>query len=414
MQRILILWIFGAICAFGATCADIEADPKAYFATTPSPSELLLSDYDCKGSLVEASFLRNLQNLARTIRSESIECVGNEASINEKKFERILAQAGMDSDGFLREAKQKNLGAAYANALEILEFYSEQKFINFINFKNFISEINLAKTALQSHFSVNLSPNEASEIADLVLSEFALYAAKNRSIDAYNKLELALKNRVNIDEFNVLLSSNTYSTNDLSGALNLALLLGYDTKFIDALITRGAKINDGDDSALFYAMSNLQNAKFLISKGAQVSHKNQLGQTPIFYAVASKNYEMVNFMVYNHASVNVRQIGSTEKGALASLGGYSDACAFNDLGASLLMYSALHGNKEITELLVKSGADEKRVDEAGLNALDYAIFGGDEKIQEYLKSIGLKPSVSANNGDFMGSMAEENFEDIAN
>ena len=64
--------------------------------------------------------------------------------------------------------------------------------------------------------------------------------------------------------------------------------------------------------------------------------------------------------------------------------------------------------------MVKSGADEKRVDESGLNALDYAIFGGDEKIQEYLKSIGLKPSVSANNGDFMGSVEEENFEDIAN
>ena len=413
MQKIVFLCLACVLYAFGVSCVDIEANPKAYFAQNISDDELLLSEFDCKNSLANLPFLQNLQSLAKTIRAESIECAGNEATINEKRLERMLAYAGMDSEGFLREAEAKNLGTAFANSLEILEFYSEQKFVNFINYKKFILELNAAKTLLQRHFISNLSPDEATKISDILLSEIALYAAKNRTIDSYNRLELALKNSVNIDEFSALLSLGNYDSSELSNALNLALLLGYDTSFIDALITRGAKINDGDDSALFFAMSNLENAKFLISKGAQVNHKNQLGQTPIFYAVASKNYDMVNFLVYNHASVNVRQIGSTEKQALASLGGYSDACAFNDLGASLLMYSAAYGNKEITEFLVKSGADEKRIDEAGLNALDYAIFGGNSATQEYLKSLGLTQSAHAE-PNLAGSLIEENLEEFPN
>ena len=130
----------------------------------------------------------------------------------------------------------------------------------------------------------------------------------------------------------------------------------------------------------------------MISKGALVGYKNSLGQTPIFFAAAAKNYELVKLLIYSHASVNVRQIGSAEAQALASLGERSDGCERSGAGKTLLMFAAQKSTKQIVELLVKSGANEKAVDESGLNALDYALAGGEAATQSYLRSLGLSPT----------------------
>ena len=121
-----------------------------------------------------------------------------------------------------------------------------------------------------------------------------------------------------------------------------------------------------------------------------------------------KDYELVKFLIYNHASVNVRQIGSAEMQALASLGGADDACTFTGAGETLLMYAAQKSTKQIVELLVRSGANEKLSDEEGLNVMDYAILGGDAQTQSYLKSIGLKPSESLDDEGSDGAAARDN------
>lgn len=56
------------------------------------------------------------------------------------------------------------------------------------------------------------------------------------------------------------------------------------------------------------------------------------------------------------------------------------------------MFAAQKSTKQIVELLVKSGANEKAVDESGLNALDYALAGGEAATQSYLRSLGLSPT----------------------
>ena len=242
-----------------------------------------------------------------------------------------------------------------------------------------------------------------------MIAEFASYAANDREAGARSELELALKQGVSADEFNALLFSKSFASYELDDALDLALLLGYDKRFISTLIEHGAQVNAGEENSLFYAMSSIENARLMISKGAQVNYKNSLGQTPIFYAVAMKNYELVKLLIYNHASVNVRQISSTEMQALASLGGTEDTCIFTFAGAgeTLLMYAAQNGTKQIVELLVRSGANEKLSDEAGLNVMDYAILGGDAQTQSYLKSIGLKPSESLDDEGSDGAPARQ-------
>jgi len=392
MRKILMGSFVFCGTLFGASCEQILSDPRGFFSKEPADEELLQSDFGCKGSLAGAEFLQNLKSAASEIRDENIDCVGNEALLNEKRLERTLAFAGMDGEGFLSYAKEKNYARISEKSLEALEFYSEHKIGNFIAYGNFMGEVPAAREALRDYFAVKFNKNDADELASAVIAEFIAYAAKDRKAGDYGELELALKGGVSADEFRALLFSKDFTIYELDNALDLALLLGYDERFSGALIERGAQVNAGEENSLFYAMNNVQSAKFMISKGALVGYKNSLGQTPIFFAAAAKNYELVKFLIYSHASVNVRQIGSAEAQALASLGERSDGCERSGAGKTLLMFAAQKSTKQIVELLVKSGANEKAVDESGLNALDYALAGGEVATQSYLRSLGLSPT----------------------
>ena len=410
MRKILMGSFVFCGTLFGASCEQMQEDARGFFGASLSDEELLQSDFGCQGSLLNAPFLQSLRQSAAEIRGENVDCVGNKALVNEKKFERVLAFAGMDGEGFLSYAKDKNHDAIYQKSFEALEFYSERTIGNFIKYRNFKRELAAAEQGLKTHFAASFDETRADELAAAVIAEFASYAANDREVGARSELELALKQGVSADEFNALLFSKSFASYELDDALDLALLLGYDKRFISTLIEQGAQVNAGEENSLFYAMSSIENARLMISKGAQVNYKNSLGQTPIFYAVAMKNYELVKLLIYNHASVNVRQISSTEMQALASLGGTEDTCtfAFTGAGETLLMYAAQNGTKQIVELLVRSGANEKLSDEAGLNVMDYAILGGDVQTQSYLKSIGLKPSESLDDEGSDGAPAKQN------
>ncbi len=408
MRKILMGSFVFCGTLFGASCEQMQEDARGFFGASLSDEELLQSDFSCQGSLLNAPFLQSLMQSAAEIRGENVDCVGNEALVNEKKFERVLAFAGMDSAGFLSYAKDKNHDAIYQKSFEALEFYSERTIGNFIKYRNFNRELAAAEQGLKTHFATSFDDARADELTRAVIAEFASYAAHERSVGERGELELALKQGVSADEFNALLFSKSFASYELDDALDLALLLRCDKRLLSSLIDRGAQVNAGEENSLFYAMGSIENARLMISRGAQVNYKNSLGQTPIFYAVAMKDYELVKFLIYNHASVNVRQIGSAEMQALASLGGADDACTFTGAGETLLMYAAQKSTKQIVELLVRSGANEKLSDEEGLNVMDYAILGGDAQTQSYLRSIGLKPSESLDDEGSDGAPARDN------
>ena len=71
---------------FGASCEQMLSDPRGFFSKEPADEELLQSDFGCKGSLAGAEFLQNLKSAASEIRDENIDCVGNEALLNEKSL----------------------------------------------------------------------------------------------------------------------------------------------------------------------------------------------------------------------------------------------------------------------------------------------------------------------------------------
>ncbi|MBQ9876655.1 MAG: hypothetical protein IJM31_06210, partial [Campylobacter sp.] len=80
---------------FALTCDDIQKDPNSYFVNmVANPKDdfaYLNSNFECENSLLNLEFLKPLYELSIKIRGENIDCVGNTAIVNEKKFQEKLA-----------------------------------------------------------------------------------------------------------------------------------------------------------------------------------------------------------------------------------------------------------------------------------------------------------------------------------
>ncbi|MBQ9875791.1 MAG: ankyrin repeat domain-containing protein, partial [Campylobacter sp.] len=166
-------------------------------------------------------------------------------------------------------------------------------------------------------------------------------------------------------------------------------------QILKALIECGANVNYGDENSIFFALNSPENIKFLIANGDDMNYKNSFGLTPIFYVVEKKDPELLKFFIYNGAKLNVKLISNTEKMAFISSNyePYQNLCAFNEPSKTLLMHAAEFGDKNITEMLVKNGANEFEKDDFGLNALDYAILSENNETIQYLKNLGLKENI---------------------
>ena len=56
------------------------------------------------------------------------------------------------------------------------------------------------------------------------------------------------------------------------------------------------------------------------------------------------------------------------------------------------MHAAAHATPEILKLLMDNGADINATDDAGFNALDYAMKEQNENTIKFLENLGLKPN----------------------
>ena len=69
-----------------------------------------------------------------------------------------------------------------------------------------------------------------------------------------------------------------------------------------------------------------------------------------------------------------------------------DTCGLEHTNRSVFMHAAAHATPEILKLLIDSGADINATDDAGFNALDYALKEQNEKTIKFLENLGLKPN----------------------
>lgn len=120
--------------------------------------------------------------------------------------------------------------------------------------------------------------------------------------------------------------------------------------------------NGSDENALMLAAikGHLEPLRALIERKAQV---NKPGWTPLHYAASHAGAQapaMVELLLEHHA--------------------YIDASSPN--GSTPLMLAAMYGDARSVDVLLQAGADPRIVNQAGLNAIDFAQRAGRTSVAE--------------------------------
>lgn len=89
-----------------------------------------------------------------------------------------------------------------------------------------------------------------------------------------------------MEQLTTLITGET-KQDKLDEGLKTALLYQKPREIISLLLDKGARINIGDESALFFALRNHDTVRYLIKKGATVDYENGFGKTPLFSPSAS-------------------------------------------------------------------------------------------------------------------------------
>lgn len=390
-------------------CDEILANKAQIFNSNfnPNKPELNQIDYGCANSLLTIPAVDKLLELAVKIRSESRLCVGNIADKNLNAFKFTLLKAGIVPEIYAKDLEEPLI---YEETQEknraYLRYLGHQSIYNFLLFKAFNKGYNEALEPLVRHYKSNFIMDEGSAIyyATKVANEFLKFAvnSKERQNDAARLDISEIDKRVIDPKFskyliNEMIYEGKISKELLQNAFNTALLYEKSEEILSEFIKVGAELNLGYENSLFFSLKNLNNAKFLLKNGAQVNYANLLGQTPLFAAVRLNDFEAVKFLVENGANVNACTIDlNTKLAYISNLGevvpSYVRLCDFEHTSRTIFMEAALNSDTKILEFLVEKGVDTEAIDDAGFNALDYAVMGKKDINSQYLNSIGLSPN----------------------
>ena len=158
--------------------------------------------------------------------------------------------------------------------------------------------------------------------------------------------------------------------------LHYAAKIKNSTKTIDLLLQKGAKINAKSGNAcnnftpVDYAVEeqNIENVKFLVSKGANIHTNNTLTS-----AVKNQNYDLTDFLI--KSGYNVNKIDNNNQTALF----YASGCCINI---------------NILKLLLKNGAKVKICNKNGEIPLHFAVERGNKQAINLLKEYYQREMVS--------------------
>ena len=103
----------------------------------------------------------------------------------------------------------------------------------------------------------------------------------------------------------------------------------------------------GDFSPLVFAtyFGNQEAAEYLIKKGAEINHKDVLGNTVLMGVSFKGLTELAELLISNGADIEAK----------------------NNAGETALMFAAKYGQLEMVRLLIGKGADKSAIDSSGLN-----------------------------------------------
>ena len=123
-------------------------------------------------------------------------------------------------------------------------------------------------------------------------------------------------------------------------------------------------INENGFSPLILACyrGNNEVAKFIISQGADINAKSDMGSA-LMACIVKGNNEIAQFLIANKVDLNL----------------------VDNQGTTALMYAVQFKNTAIIKLLLANNANKDLKDNKGKTAFEYAVFSNDEAIINLLK-----------------------------
>ena len=94
--------------------------------------------------------------------------------------------------------------------------------------------------------------------------------------------------------------------NEWVGFYTVVTLAKYHPDRLRKYVNLGGNVcykNQCGDNVLMI-VTDLETTQLLIELGCNINHINDEGKTPIFYAIESKNWELINFYINNGANIN--------------------------------------------------------------------------------------------------------------
>lgn len=370
-------------------------------------------DYlNCKESLKNQDFTKKLYAISNEIRGGNSSCNGIAYLPKLQQFNLLLLKIAIDPITYQKTLDTpENLEKKYDILKSYFRYWAYQSIGNFRLYKAFWQEYNNAIEPLEKYFESNFNFDKGSNIyyTSNALNEFLNWAVGETKIykDISPLAKIMSNKNYSVSYIQDFIFSNNPSQDDLTIALQAALLNQREKEILELLIRFGARIDEGYESAIFYALENYENTNFLIQNGANVNQANAFGKTPLFYAIEFNRLDIIKLLLDNGANVNQKYINNNEKLALsANIGSntpyFITFCALEHTSKNVLMHAAAYGNVEILKLLISKGANFNAVDDLGFNALDFALSAGKKENADYLKSLGLK----ANENLFYGGNLE--------
>lgn len=370
-------------------------------------------DYlNCKESLKNQDFTKKLYAISNEIRGGNSSCNGIAYLPKLQQFNLLLLKIAIDPITYQKTLDTpENLEKKYDILKSYFRYWAYQSIGNFRLYKAFWQEYNNAIEPLEKYFESNFNFDKGSNIyyTSNALNEFLNWAVGETKIykDISPLAKIMSNKNYSVSYIQDFIFSNNPSQDDLTIALQAALLNQREKEILELLIRFGARIDEGYESAIFYALENYENTNFLIQNGANVNQANAFGKTPLFYAIEFNRLDIIKLLLDNGANVNQKYINNNEKLALsANIGSntpyFITFCALEHTSKNVLMHAAAYGNVEILKFLISKGANFNAVDDLGFNALDFALSAGKKENADYLKSLGLK----ANENLFYGGSLE--------
>ncbi|HEA7366491.1 TPA: ankyrin repeat domain-containing protein [Campylobacter coli] len=399
--------LFTSFCCFASLMASdaINCDNIKNNKTLLNESSNL--DYlniasSCKESLKNQDFTKKLYAISNEIRGSNSSCNGVAYLPKLQQFDFLLLKIAIDPIAYQKTLDTpENLEKKYDILKSYFRYWAYQSIGNFRLYKAFWQEYNNAIEPLEKYFESNFNFDKGSNIyyTSNVLNEFLNWAVGETKIyKDISPLAKVLSNKKHsITYIQDFIYTNNLNRDELTIGLQAALLNQRNKDILNLLIRLGARIDEGYENALFYALENYDNTKFLLELGLNVNSANTFGKTPLFYAIEFKRKDIVSLLLEYGTDVNKKYINDNEKLALsANIGGntpyFITFCALEHTSKNVLMHAAAYGDVEILKMLVAKGADINEIDDLGFNALDFALAANQKDNANYLQSLGLKPN----------------------